>query len=435
MELLSRRSLTRCGLGVALSVIATGFSASPSLAASQRSHLSVSTSLLTFDSTTLGDYSAPSSFALTNNGSSSDMIDLSTDAVFSGPTANDYVAAPGLDCPGNGTSTIVLAPGESCSVDVYFYPSAAGQGGDATLSIQGSADSGSGGVSLSLEGGGSVGYYEVDTRGAVFTNGDAISYGSASSTKLNSPVVGIASTGNDLGYWLVAADGGIFSYGDAQFYGSTGNIHLNKPIVGMAATPDGKGYWFVASDGGIFSYGDAQFYGSTGSIHLNKPIVGMTPTADGGGYWLVASDGGIFAYGDAQFYGSTGGIHLNQPIVGMTATPNGGGYWFVAADGGIFSYGDAQFYGARGGQNGTAPVIGMAAMPDGDGYWVATADGVAGMYGDAPALASNVVGVGSNTVVAIALDGGPVLQDTIGIAAIRSDFAVGIHPGQQSAAH
>ena len=91
----------------------------------------------------------------------------------------------------------------------------------------------------------------------------------------------------------------------------------------------------------------------------------------------------------------------------MTATPNGGGYWFVAADGGIFSYGDAQFYGARGGQNGTAPVIGMAAMPDGGGYWVATSDGVAGMYGDAPALASNVVGVGSNSVIGIALDGGP----------------------------
>ena len=36
-----------------------------------------------------------------------------------------------------------------------------------------------------------------------------------------------------------------------------GRSRLNKPIVGMASTPDGRGYWLVASDGGIFSYGDA----------------------------------------------------------------------------------------------------------------------------------------------------------------------------------
>ena len=119
----------------------------------------------------------------------------------------------------------------------------------------------------------------------------------------------------------------------------------------------------------------------------------------------------------------------------MTATPDGRGDWFDASDGGIFNYGDAQFYGARGGQNGTAPVVGMAAMPDGGGYWVATSNGVAGMYGDAPALSSNVIGVGTSSVVDMTLDGGPVLQDSIEIAAIRSDFAAGIHPGQQSSPH
>jgi len=74
---------------------------------------------------------------------------------------------------------------------------------------------------------------------------------------------------------LVASDGGIFGYGDAAFYGSTGATKLNQPIVGMASTPTGMGYWLVASDGGIFAYGDAKFYGSTGAITLNKPIVGM----------------------------------------------------------------------------------------------------------------------------------------------------------------
>ena len=66
----------------------------------------------------------------------------------------------------------MLAPGDSCPVDVYVYPSAARENREETsLSIQGSADSSSGGVSLSLEGAGSVGYYEVDTHGNVFREG------------------------------------------------------------------------------------------------------------------------------------------------------------------------------------------------------------------------------------------------------------------------
>jgi len=55
-----------------------------------------------------------------------------------------------------------------------------------------------------------------------------------------------------------------------------GATRLNQPVVGMASTRTGNGYWLVAADGGIFSFGDANFYGSTGNIHLNKPIVGMS---------------------------------------------------------------------------------------------------------------------------------------------------------------
>jgi hypothetical protein len=461
----------RGATAVALSIVALGYCTNTSAASAAQPHLSITTSLVTFGTTTLGDYST-SSFSLTNQGPSSDTIDLATEATFSGAIPNDYFAAPGSDCPGNGTSTIVLGPGSSCSVDLYFYPSGLGER-DANLSIRGSADSSSGAVSLSLQGAGAVGYYGVDTHGYVSGLGDANVY-RAPALSLNAPIVGMASTGNDLGYWLVAADGGIFSYGDAQFYGSTGSIRLNKPIVGMTPTRDGRGYWFVASDGGIFAYGDAQFYGSrggqplnapivgmavtpdgggywlvatdggifsygdarfygsTGSIHLNQPIVGMATTPDGGGYWFDASDGGIFSYGDARFYGSTGSIHLNQPIVGMATTPDGGGYWFDASDGGIFSYGDAQFFGARGGQNGSAPIVGMAAMPGGGGYWVIAANGVVGMYGDAPALGW---ATDFNPIVGMAVDGGPVLQQSLGITVLRSDFAAGVHPGQQSPPH
>jgi hypothetical protein len=54
-----------------------------------------------------------------------------------------------------------------------------------------------------------------------------------------------------------------------------GGTRLNQPIVGIASTPDGNGYWEVASDGGIFSFGDAGFDGSMGGTRLNQPIVGM----------------------------------------------------------------------------------------------------------------------------------------------------------------
>lgn len=37
------------------------------------------------------------------------------------------------------------------------------------------------------------------------------------------------------GYWLVSSDGGVFSYGDAGFFGSAGSSPLNQPIVGMTA--------------------------------------------------------------------------------------------------------------------------------------------------------------------------------------------------------
>ena len=225
------------------------------------------------------------------------------------------------------------------------------------------------------------GYRFVASDGGVFSYGDAGFYGSAGSTPLNAPVVGMTDTPSSNGYWLVATDGGIFNYGDARFFGSMGGHHLNEPIVGLAATPDGNGYWLVASDGGIFSFGDAQFYGSTGGIHLNKPIVGMATTPVGNGYWIVASDGGIFSYGDAQFYGSTGSIHLNSPVVGMAAGPGGNGYWLVAADGGIFNYGTANFYGSAGSLHLNKPVVGMAAAPDAQGYWLVASDGGIFTYG------------------------------------------------------
>ncbi len=362
---------------------------------------------VTFVGTTLGTYStSPSPPTLENQGVSIDTIDLGTnDVSFSGPGADDFVMVPG-NCPGNGVSTIVLNPGQSCSPEIDFFPGALGDR-SAVMTIQGSADAS--GLEVPLSGTGTIGYYQVDQRGTVAHMGDAGFYGDIGGAPLNEPIVGMAQTGDDGGYWLVASDGGIFTFGDAGYFGSTGSFHLNRPIVGMAPTADGRGYWLVASDGGIFAFGDALFYGSTGSIHLNRPIVGMAATPDGGGYWLVASDGGIFAFGDAGFYGSTGSLHLNQPVVGMAPTPDGGGYWFVASDGGIFAFGDAGFFGSTGSLHLNQPIVGMAAMPDGHGYWFTAADGGLFNFGDAPYLGSGV-DLGLASVVSMATDGVPTLQ-------------------------
>jgi hypothetical protein len=227
------------------------------------------------------------------------------------------------------------------------------------------------------------GYRLLASDGGIFTFGNAGFFGSTGNQKLNSPIVGMATTPSGAGYWLVATDGGIFTFGDAGFFGSTGALKLNSPIVGMAATPSGRGYWLVARDGGIFAFGDAGFFGSTGDIRLNRPIVGMAATPSGRGYWLVASDGGIFAFGDAGFFGSTGALHLNSPVIAMAATPDGHGYWLLAGDGGIFTFGNAGFFGSTGNLHLNAPVVGFAATPFGAGYWLVASDGGIFTFGDA----------------------------------------------------
>ena len=392
---------------VAVAATGSGAGAAPPV-------LSVAPASLDFGAITLGDVAGPLTFTVTNTGGVDETIPLANFTI-SGPVANDYFGFLDTNCPApDAQRNITLPPMRACTLDIFFIPGALGTR-SATVNISDGVNT----ASVSLGGDGSIGYYQVDSKGTVANFGDANFFGDLSGTPVNKPIVGIAQTGDDGGYWLAASDGGIFNYGDATFHGSAGSLPLNKPIVGIAPTLDGGGYWLVANDGGIFSYGDAQFYGSTGGIHLNQPIVGMAATPDGGGYWLVASDGGIFSYGDAQFYGSTGSIHLNKPIVGMAPTPDGEGYWLVASDGGIFSYGDAQFFGSTGSIHLAQPIVGMAAMPDGGGYWFTAADGGLFNYGNAPFFGSSA-GTGIGTVVGMATDGVPTLQAFLDLSRERA---------------
>ena len=156
--------------------------------------------ILSFGDTTLGTYAGPDTFILQNDASSTDTVDLSTnDLSFSGPGTKDYLVTPSSDCPGDGFSTVILAAGAGCTMDVYFYPGALGDR-SATMTIRGSVGSGWFG---SLSGSGTIGYYQVDSKGNVAYTADAGYYGDAGSMPLNKPIVGMAATpdGGGTGWW------------------------------------------------------------------------------------------------------------------------------------------------------------------------------------------------------------------------------------------
>jgi hypothetical protein len=208
---------------------ATAGAASPRL-------LQVEPAVVDFPDTVLGTQTETSAI-LTNEGTSTDPIDLLLGGVSSsGPGADDYQVLSGSDCPhpqesgGDPSAVIILMPGQSCGLDLYFTPGALGDR-SATMSIQGSEDAS--GFAVALHGTGSFGYYEVDQRGTVVHLGDGAYYGDVSGAPLNRLIVAVAQTGDNGGYCLVAADGGMFNFGDAPFLGSATDLGLDR-VVGMA---------------------------------------------------------------------------------------------------------------------------------------------------------------------------------------------------------
>ena len=118
----------------------------------------------------IGRLIGPVIFQLTNDDPAPDVIST-TGTTVSGPAADDYFAFPDPQyCPSPDSSgNITLAPGRTCEFDVFFIPGALGQR-SATINV---ADTMTSGVTLALNGTGTIGYYQVSSNGTVAHFGDA----------------------------------------------------------------------------------------------------------------------------------------------------------------------------------------------------------------------------------------------------------------------
>ena len=83
-----------------------------------------------------------------------------------GPGANDYFAIPDPDnCPSPDLQgDITLAPAGTCTVDIFFYPA---RSAHAHCHGQRLATRLNSGVTLALNGVGTIGYYQVSSNGTV----------------------------------------------------------------------------------------------------------------------------------------------------------------------------------------------------------------------------------------------------------------------------
>ncbi len=146
-----------------LTVLGFGVAAGPAGATGPA--LTITPTSLTFGNATLGDFTVQT-FTFTNTGLEPGHHQLT--AAFSGPDGDDFIGMPEPTCPNNGTD-VVLAPDETCRVDMLFFPGGLGVR-SATITFSDTLDSG---ASISLSGTGTIGYYQVSSAGKVANFGDA----------------------------------------------------------------------------------------------------------------------------------------------------------------------------------------------------------------------------------------------------------------------
>lgn len=204
-----------------------------------------------------------------------------------------------------------------------------------------------------------------------------------SSTRVDSPVVGAASTPDGSGTWIATRNGDVLTTGSARSYGHLAARTPSVVVTDIVATPGGRGYWLVGADGRVFPFGTADFHGSLPAVVDAGDVVAMTATPSGRGYRLLTDRGAVFAFGDAALLGQP---QLDRKVPGepervtpravaLLDSPTGRGYLVVADDGSVSAHGDAQSPGTLAGTHLVSPVVDAVPSSSGTGAWLLTRDG------------------------------------------------------------
>jgi hypothetical protein len=68
------------------------------------------------------------------------------------------------------------------------------------------------------------------------------------------PATAIAEDPSGTGYWAVDQKGQVYTQGTAAYAGGLGSVTLNAPVVGIAAGANDDSYRMVGEDGGVFTF-------------------------------------------------------------------------------------------------------------------------------------------------------------------------------------
>ena len=80
------------------------------------------------------------------------------------------------------------------------------------------------------------------------------------------PATAIAATPDGNGYWAVDQKGDVYTEGTAGYAGGLGSDTLNAPVIGISAGPNNSSYRMAGADGGIFTFGTS--YLNSVSVNL-----------------------------------------------------------------------------------------------------------------------------------------------------------------------
>jgi hypothetical protein len=81
------------------------------------------------------------------------------------------------------------------------------------------------------------------------------------------PATGIAETPDGAGYWAVDQKGQVYTEGTAAYEGGLGSDTLNAPVAGIAGGANDSSYRLVGGDGGVFTF-NASYLGGV-SVDLS----------------------------------------------------------------------------------------------------------------------------------------------------------------------